>query len=192
MYSLNGKGKCPLLRIDSCAENDHVCLVRPPLTFFFAHVGEDAGVVYSEMQGRENLPFSVMGLRQQRALYPEGSGYRSETGGLMDALRVLTVEQIRKYHGSYYLPHNICLFATGKIDPRKLLAVLQDEVEPSIEKHNQALGANPQGWKRPFMDTPSSVPPKLSEDRVETVEFPEADESESRGANCSGKRRGMS
>jgi len=40
--------------------------------------GEDAGVVYSEMQGRENLPFSVMALQQQRALYPEGSAYRSE------------------------------------------------------------------------------------------------------------------
>lgn len=31
--------------------------------------------------------------RLQRTLFPEGSGYRSETGGLMQALRKLTVEQ---------------------------------------------------------------------------------------------------
>lgn len=138
---------------------------------------EDGGVVYSEMQGRENASFSVMGLAQQRALYPDGSAYRSETGGLMSALRVLTADQIRQYHGSYYLPHNLCLFATGKIDPTKLLRVLSEQVEPSIEAHQQARGPKPSGWKRPFMDTPSRAPPALSGDRMETVEFPEKDES---------------
>jgi len=139
--------------------------------------GEDGGVVYSEMQGRENASFSVMALAQQRALYPPGSGYRSETGGLMSALRVLTAEQIRQYHGSYYLPHNICLFATGKIEPERLLKVLSEEVEPSIIKHGQGKGPRPHGWKRPFVETPSAKAPKIEEDRVVTVEFPEKDES---------------
>lgn len=151
-------------------------LTNRPL-FSGLYSGEDAGVVYSEMQGRENASFSVMALTQQRALYPEGSGYRSETGGLMEALRVLTADQIRHYHGSYYLPHNLCLFATGKIDPEKLLKVLQEEVEPSIEKHQQAHGPKPEGWKRPFMETPSVIPPKIEKDRVEIAEFPEKDES---------------
>lgn len=132
--------------------------------------------MYSEMQGRENAPFSVMALQQQRALYPEGSGYRSETGGLMSALRVLTAEQIRQYHGSYYLPHNICLFATGKIEPEKLLKVLTEEVEPSIVAHQQDRGRRPEGWKRPFVETPSAKAPKIENDRVEIVEFPEKDE----------------
>ena len=34
-----------------------------------------------------------LSIRLQRLLEPPGSGYRSETGGLMDALRVLTPEQ---------------------------------------------------------------------------------------------------
>lgn len=34
-----------------------------------------------------------MALSSQRTLYPVGSAYRSETGGLMEALRKLTVEQ---------------------------------------------------------------------------------------------------
>lgn len=32
-------------------------------------------------------------LRHQRALYPESSAYRSETGGLLKMLRVLTAQQ---------------------------------------------------------------------------------------------------
>lgn len=31
--------------------------------------------------------------RLQLLLYPEGSAYRSETGGMLDALRKLTVEE---------------------------------------------------------------------------------------------------
>ena len=136
--------------------------------------------MYSEMQGRENASFSVMALQQQRSLYPPGSGYRSETGGLMSALRVLTAQKIRDYHGSYYLPQNICLFATGKIDPEKMLKVLSEEVEPSIERHGQANGNRPDGWKRPWTETESVNAPKIEKDRVEIAEFPEKDECEYR------------
>lgn len=34
-----------------------------------------------------------MALKMQRTFYPDGSAYRSETGGLMEKLRVLTVEK---------------------------------------------------------------------------------------------------
>jgi Zn-dependent M16 (insulinase) family peptidase len=141
--------------------------------------GEDAGVVYSEMQGVENEPSSRMFGELQKTLFPEGSGYRSETGGLMDALRVLDIEKIRKYHNSYYLPQNLCLFITGKIDPTKLLKVLTDEVEPTIEKNQQAKGPRPDGWKRPWVETASKTPPVLAEDKVVITEFPEKDESKS-------------
>lgn len=55
--------------------------------------GQDSGVVFSEMQGRENGAADRMALRIQRTLYEPGSAYRSETGGLMEALRVLTIQQ---------------------------------------------------------------------------------------------------
>ena len=58
--------------------------------------GNDAGVVYSEMQGRQNHPGDLMELAMLRHMFPEGSGYRSETGGLMEALRVLDVQTIRE------------------------------------------------------------------------------------------------
>jgi len=58
--------------------------------------GKDAGVVFSEMQGRENKVESRMDLAMRRTMFPEGFGYRSETGGLLDALRVLDVQTIRQ------------------------------------------------------------------------------------------------
>ncbi|CAK5280254.1 unnamed protein product [Mycena citricolor] len=141
--------------------------------------GEDSGVVYSEMQGRENTSGDLMALRLQRLLDPPGSAYRSETGGLMEALRVLTVEQIRQYHGTYYVPHNLSLIVTGKLSSgtETLLSVVQEKVEPSLIAHGQNLGPRPPGWKRPFVETPSAIRPPIDETIKDTIEFPEKDES---------------
>ncbi|KIO08194.1 hypothetical protein M404DRAFT_134459 [Pisolithus tinctorius Marx 270] len=142
--------------------------------------GEDAGVVYSEMQGRQNTSTDLMALCSQRTLYPVGSAYRSETGGLMEALRLLTVEQIRKYHGTYYVPHNLSLIVTGKLSngTQSLLSVIQDKVEPTIIAHGQNRGPRPNGWKRPFMETPSANRAPIQQSVKKVVEFPEKDESQ--------------
>ncbi|KAF7347762.1 hypothetical protein MVEN_01533700 [Mycena venus] len=141
--------------------------------------GEDSGVVYSEMQGRENTSGDLMALRLQRLLDPPGSAYRSETGGLMEALRVLTVEQIRQYHSTYYVPHNLSLIVTGKLSSgtSTLLSVVQEQVEPSLIAHGQNLGPRPPGWKRPFVETDSAIRPPIKETIKDTIEFPEKDES---------------
>ncbi|KAF9069136.1 Metalloenzyme, LuxS/M16 peptidase-like protein [Rhodocollybia butyracea] len=141
--------------------------------------GHDSGVVYSEMQGRENTSGDLMALRMQRLLDPPGSAYRSETGGLMQALRKLTVEQIREYHASYYVPHNLSLIVAGKLSSgtESLLSVVQEQVEPSLIAHGQNHGPKPIGWKRPFVETSSAIRPPISESIKETVEFPEQDES---------------
>ncbi|KAH7883663.1 Metalloenzyme, LuxS/M16 peptidase-like protein [Phlebopus sp. FC_14] len=142
--------------------------------------GEDAGVVYSEMQGRENTSGDLMALRAQRTLYPPGSAYRSETGGLMEALRTLSVEQIRGYHNTYYVPHNMSLIVTGRLSSgtKSLLSVIQERVEPSIVSHGQNNGPRPGGWKRPFMETASANRLPIKRIVKETVEFPEKDESQ--------------
>ncbi|GAA5981276.1 hypothetical protein JCM10908_004049 [Rhodotorula pacifica] len=141
--------------------------------------GEDSGVVYAEMSGRENGSNDLMQLRLQRALYSPKNGLRSETGGLMEALRVLKVEQIREYHASMYVPQNITLIVNGRsLDPTKLLNTLTEKVIPSIVAHGQANGPRPDGWVRPFVESSTaSHPPQLKEDRTEIVDFPERDES---------------
>ncbi|KAK7694817.1 hypothetical protein QCA50_002005 [Cerrena zonata] len=141
--------------------------------------GEDSGVVYSEMQGRENTPGDLMQLRMQRLINPPGSAYRSETGGLMEALRALTIEQIREYHHTYYVPHNLTLIVAGKLasGTESLLDVVQDKIEPRIVEHKQNNGPKPAGWKRPFVETASAQRGPISETVKADVEFPEKDES---------------
>ncbi|KAG8691866.1 hypothetical protein FRC11_007225 [Ceratobasidium sp. 423] len=135
---------------------------------------EDAGVVYSEMQGRQNTAGDLMHHKMQTLFNPLGSAYRSETGGLMEALRVLKVDQIRDYHKSYYVPHNLCLIVSGKLKTPELLHVLQTKVEPRIIEHGQV---KPSTWKRPFIETPSAQKPQFKGITKATVEFPEQDES---------------
>ncbi|GJN92120.1 hypothetical protein Rhopal_005150-T1 [Rhodotorula paludigena] len=140
--------------------------------------GEDSGVVYAEMSGRENGSGDLMALRQQRALYSKENGLRSETGGLMEALRVLKVEEIRDYHASRYVPQNITLIVNGRsLNPTNLLNTITEKVIPSIARHGQANGPHPQGWTRPFVESSTAKhPPQLPKDRTEIVEFPEKNE----------------
>jgi Zn-dependent M16 (insulinase) family peptidase len=49
--------------------------------------GQNAGVVYCEMQARENKGESLLHLNMLRAMYPGHCGYKSETGGIMKNLR---------------------------------------------------------------------------------------------------------
>ncbi|KAF9189909.1 hypothetical protein BGZ51_009188 [Haplosporangium sp. Z 767] len=130
--------------------------------------GEDAGVVYSEMQGRENTASSIMDLCRQRIMYPENSGYRYETGGLMSCLRSLKAEKIRQYHRDYYRPDNLCLIISGRVDHHKLLEALGPVEERIISK-----GPLPP-MKRPWVDSPQA--PLMSETTNTTVTFPSEDE----------------
>ena len=134
--------------------------------------------------------------RFQRLMNPPESAYRSETGGLMEALRKLTVEQsmqsinsrkaltyfvytVREYHATYYVPHNLSLIVTGRLTggTTLLLHVLQNEVEPDLIAHGQNNGPRPSGWKRPFLETPSANRPAIQQSVESVVKFPEQDES---------------
>jgi Zn-dependent M16 (insulinase) family peptidase len=88
--------------------------------------GNDAGVVYSEMQGVQNSGGEIMDIRARRLLYPENVGFRYETGGLMENLRVLTAERIRAFHKEMYQPKNLCLVLVGEVDQDQLLQILVD------------------------------------------------------------------
>jgi len=133
--------------------------------------GEDAGVVYSEMQAVQYTSSELMDLRARRLLYPENIGFRYETGGMMEALRVLTPERIRDFHKAMYQPQNLAVIIVGETDHDNLLQIL-DDFEESIKDDIPPPNPN---FKRPFVD--SAQPPPLKETIVETVEFPEEDES---------------
>jgi Zn-dependent M16 (insulinase) family peptidase len=93
--------------------------------------GNDAGVVYSEMQGVQNNGGELMDLAARRLLYPRDVGFRYETGGQMEQLRVLTADRIREFHREMYQPKNLCLILVGEVDQNNMLEIL-DAFETSI------------------------------------------------------------
>ncbi|KAF2769875.1 hypothetical protein EJ03DRAFT_327018 [Teratosphaeria nubilosa] len=133
--------------------------------------GHDAGVVYSEMQGVQNKPEELMDLALKRAMYPEGNGFRYETGGMMEQLRTLTADRIRQFHKEMYQPKNMRLVITGEVDHDELLQVL-DDFEGTILSDVPSLDAP---FDRPWINTGHVDP--IKEKIVQKVLFPEEDES---------------
>lgn len=162
--------------------------------------GNDAGVVYSEMQAIQYKSAEIIDLTAKRLLYPENVGFRYETGGMTEALRNLTIQRIREFHREMYQPRNLCVVIVGEADHDNLLEIL-DEFEESIKDDLPPLDAPFKRYVSSFADQrlfffffsfPFSVssiltqsrpwidsvqPPPLTETKVVTAEFPEADES---------------
>ncbi|XP_055593217.1 uncharacterized protein C05D11.1-like [Uranotaenia lowii] len=96
--------------------------------------GEDGGVVYCEMQGRENTGESRVHLEMLRAIYA-GSGYSSETGGIMHNLRTSTDnKKVRDYHAQFYRPENLHVIITGQINPDDVFKVLEPVEQKILSK----------------------------------------------------------
>ena len=133
--------------------------------------GNDAGVVYSEMQGIQNTASELIELEAKRIMYPEGVGFRYETGGMLEQLRALSADRIREFHREMYQPKNLCVALFGEIDHEDLLDKLE-KFESTI------LGDIPKPdtpFKRPWIES-KQIPP-LTKSFIRTVEFPEEDES---------------
>lgn len=129
--------------------------------------GEDVGVVYCEMQARENTGESRTHLEMLRAMYPGGCGYKSETGGIMENLRSSTSHgKVKNYHSEFYRPENLYLIVTGMVEPSEVLARLQKFEDKIDSKCTRSSYARP--WQSP-------VPPLL-ETVEKTVSYPCDDE----------------
>ncbi len=133
--------------------------------------GNDAGVVYSEMQADENEKTALMWRKFKRLLYPEGVGFRYETFGMMESLRALSVQRIREFQNAMYQPKNLCLVIVGAVDHANLMDIL-DKFEDTILEDIPRPDAP---FSRPWSESKPTLP--LEKSTVEYVEFPEADES---------------
>lgn len=125
--------------------------------------GEDAGVVYCEMQACENNGDNLCYFETNKAMYPGRCGYKSETGGRLKNLRESTTnEKIREYHSQFYRPENLCIIIIGKINASDVFKALAPLEERIIQKG--PLPEFVQPWKSP-------VPP-LNESVEKTVPYP--------------------
>ena len=154
----------PLLREDSFVTEIH-------------HIngdGEDAGVVYSEMQAKENRPSTMLALKMSSLLYPGNSSYGVETGGKLKNLREITNQDIKEYHEKYYRPENFQLTITGQISPHELFQSL-DKIESKIVQKRlpppDGFGPPPE-LERPFIRDLES----LNTSRKVTMDYPSEDE----------------
>lgn len=125
--------------------------------------GEDAGVVYCEMQARENTGESLCMLNLLRAMYPGSCGYRYETGGLMKNLRESTTnKKVKTYHRAFYRPENLCIIVTGSIKPVDVLKAIEPMELKVLKKGPRRAFTRP--WQNP-------VPP-LTEGLDMVVQYP--------------------
>jgi Zn-dependent M16 (insulinase) family peptidase len=139
--------------------------------------GEEGGVVFSEMQGKENKVERALQRNLNREINPPGSAYRSVTGGLVSELRKLDIQSIREFHSKYYKPWNICLHLDGNIPVLKLLKVLNDVVDPMIMANSPTLCYPPSEWIRPFVETVSAAGHVIEQDRKHIFRFMDDNES---------------
>lgn len=89
----------------------------------------------------------------------------------MEQLRVLTADRIREFHREMYQPKNLCLVLIGEINQPELLQIL-DEFEGTILEDIPPPEAP---FQRPWVE--SKRTPPLKKTIVDTVKFPEDDES---------------
>lgn len=130
--------------------------------------GEDAGVVYCEMQGRENSAESRLHTTLSRLMYPGKCGYSSETGGIMKNLRESTSnEKIKNYHKEFYRPENLKIIITGRVEHETIFKSLSKLEEKIISKGD--LGPFQRPWQSP-------VSPLESSTDIE-IKYPADDES---------------
>ena len=134
--------------------------------------GEDAGVVYCEMQGRENTGYSLSSNALERLLFKFGAcGYASETGGKLRELREsCSHAKVAAYHRKYYRPSGVRLIVAGDVAPEALLAALEP-VQDSIRAKGPGFwpAAAERAWATPA--------PPLSAPARADVAFPSDDEA---------------
>lgn len=103
----------PLLRLDG----------------FHQHVGRHEGDVFvpgiaaSEIVNSDGLPDLALTGAIRQGLFPRHN-YRYPVRGLIEAMRTLTLAEVRRYYDAYFRPDAMLVFLYGDIDPEPLLAKL--------------------------------------------------------------------
>ncbi|GAB1870040.1 hypothetical protein CAJAP_11119 [Camponotus japonicus] len=107
--------------------------------------GKDAGVVYCEMQGKENTGECITLTELSKAMYPGKCGYKSNTGGALKNLRESTNnEKVKQYHKDFYRPENLTVFIAGQVKHADVFQALMPLEQKIILKGKRG------SFKRPW------------------------------------------
>lgn len=100
-------------------------------------------------QNYDNRPYGHSSTVMARAMFPEGHPYSWTTIGEIEDLFNATVEDVKEFHGRYYIPNNATLSIAGDFDPA--------EVKELVKKY---FGEIPAGAE---VEKPIPIPVTLSE-----------------------------
>lgn len=76
-------------------------------------------------QNYDNRPYGHSSTVMARAMFPEGHPYSWTTIGEMKDLFNATVDDVKDFHGRFYLPNNATLAIAGDFDPVEVRALVQ-------------------------------------------------------------------
>ena len=106
--------------------------------------GEDAGVVYSEMQSSENQADEILLFSLLRNLWTDKEPFYYESGGRLEAIRnELTLEKIKIFHQKFYTAKNVAvILCAGGLNVESILTILnrfeeENFLEKSLYKEQQ-------------------------------------------------------
>ncbi|CEF67320.1 Presequence protease, mitochondrial [Strongyloides ratti] len=154
---------------------DHV--LRPTLTNnqYLTEVhhingsGEDAGVVYSEMQDYESDMDDIVDRELRASLFGKGHPFSVNTGGSLKAIREeCSYKSVTDFHKKFYNLKNMIIVVCGMVDHKDLLEVIEKCEEKYICSHS------PEFFIRPFSNAKIQ---DIKENRVSVVNCPCEDDS---------------
>eukprot|EP00922_Rhytidocystis_sp_ex-Travisia-forbesii_P040770 GHVS01060785.1.p1 GENE.GHVS01060785.1~~GHVS01060785.1.p1 ORF type:complete len:621 (+),score=116.60 GHVS01060785.1:127-1989(+) len=143
---------------------DHV--MRPTLeeSAFLTEVhhvkqdGSSSGVVYSEMESRENTANCMIQREMCRLLYPGDCGYKYETGGLLNDIRSTNNDRVRSYHKQYYRWDNLNIILTGRVDAVHAMEIISS-VESTYKQTHSDYNTDMPTWTSTTTPPPTTTTP---------------------------------
>ncbi|EZA55862.1 hypothetical protein X777_04081 [Ooceraea biroi] len=109
--------------------------------------GKDAGVVYCEMQDKDNTGECRTYNEFVKAMYPGICGYKSNTGGALINLRNSTSnKKVRQYHKQFYRPENLTLLIAGQVKHADVFRALLPLEQKIMSKGSRSAFQRP--WQR--------------------------------------------
>ncbi len=83
-----------------------------------------SGVVFNEMQGRENQPDYIMWMQNEKQLFPDLAFHTSNSGGDPLAIPDLSYEQFVETYNRFYSTQNAIFYLSGEMDLSAELAYI--------------------------------------------------------------------
>ncbi|MGO9136850.1 MAG: insulinase family protein [Syntrophales bacterium] len=107
-----------------------------------------SGIVFNEMKGAYSSPETLMYKAIQQHLYPD-TPYCFDSGGNPDDIPLLTYEQFKAFHRTYYSPTNARFLLYGDIPTADHLAFLEEMLAGFVRVEIDSTIKSQSRWREP-------------------------------------------